>query len=396
MLRRTHLIRLVAGAALLVASCGNGPEPAADVNAGPTTTTDTPTTSTTPPSSTTTATTTTTKTTTTATTTTTTTTTTAPPVIESDVDAVYSPVSVPAGSLVVHDRSSVYVVDLTLDPIEPQIVLGPLDGLVILVARMATDGSLVVEVIEDVPIGQAARVDKIVQFGPNGSIIDLIEDSVLFDVAPFGGVEQALVGEFWDGNIDDGASLVAVPLDGRPPVAFGTAFAPEYGVGSIDVVHGVAVVSAFADLTELVTFTDADGSDISRPSPTDGLAYGEAPFVVDATFSPDGSQVAWIEGPEHYVGGESDEPTWHGEWRIRSFDAASGEEVISWPFEFPNPDPFTQVINGLAHTGDRLVISRGQVHDGPVLDLELLILDLTGEEPELYEVPVFGVADVIR
>jgi hypothetical protein len=80
---------------------------------------------------------------------------------------------------------------------------------------------------------------------------------------------------------------------------------------------------------------------------------------------------------------------------VRSFDAVTGEERLSQPFDFPNADPFTQLVSGLAHTGDRLVISRAVVDDGLVFDLELLVLDLTAEEPAMYELPVTGVADVV-
>lgn len=328
------------------------------------------------------------------TTTSTTTTTLAPPVIQSDIVATYTPAPAPAGSLVVHDESSVFVVDLAVDPVESQIVLGPLDDLVVQAARLAGDGSLVVELIDDVAIGEAVTVHKIVQFGTNGSITDLIEDAVLFDLALFGGVEQVLVGEVWDGE-DEAANLVAVPLDGRPPVAFGTAFAPEYGVGSIDVVNEVAMVSAYADLSELVSFTDAAGNDISRPSPTDDLEYGAEPAVSHATFSPDGSEVAWIEGPEYYPDADAEEATWHGAWRVRSFDVVTGEERLNLAFEFPDGDPFNQLVNGLAHRGDQMVISRGLIDDGSGSDLELLVLDLATEEPEWYELPVHGVADVV-
>jgi hypothetical protein len=68
---------------------------------------------------------------------------------------------------------------------------------------------------------------------------------------------------------------------------------------------------------------------------------------------------------------------------------------VSQPFDFPNADPFTQLVSGLAHTGDRLMISRVVVDDGLVSDLELLVLDLTAEEPEMYELSVIGVADAV-
>ena len=310
--------------------------------------------------------------------------------IQSDIRATYTPAEAAPGSLVVHDQWTVSVADPTADPVLPRVVLGPLDGLLIRAARLAGDGSLVVELIDDVPIGEPITVHKIVQFGPDGSIIDLVEDAILYDVAVFGGVEQALVGEVWDGDIEEEANLVAVPLDGRPPVAFGTAFAPEYGVDSIDVVDELAVVSAFADLTELVTYTDAEGTDIILPSPTDDLPYGGEPFVHLAVFSPDGSEVAWIEGPENYPD-ESGVATWFGDWRVRSIDLLTGEERLSWPFDFPTDDPFGQVVTGLVHAGDRLVISRGVVHDALLFDIELLVLDLTTEEPELYELPLSGV-----
>ena len=265
------------------------------------------------------------------------------------------------GSLVIHDRQSVYLVDPTEEPAQMVEAYGSIGDHVVLSARLVSDGSLVVEITDDVDLGDPPSGHNIQQHWCDGAGGRLIDDAVLFDV------------------------------DGRPPIAFGTAYAPEYGVGSIDVVDGVAVVSAFADLTELVTYTDIEGNPITLPSPTDDLPYGEAPFVLLASFSPDGSEVAWIEGPEHYFDVDAGTETWHGEWRIRSFDVQTGEERLSWPFGFPNEDPFAQVITGLAHAGDRLYVSRAQVHDGLLFDIEMLVLDLMTEEPELREFPVFGV-----
>jgi hypothetical protein len=388
MLWRTGLV--VVSVSLLAAACGDDsaqpdtttesgrPDPTEGSSTSSTTSSTSSTTSTSTSSS------------TTSTSTTSTTTTTSPPVIQSDVRATYTPVATAPGSLLVHDRWTVFVVDPTADPVLAQVVLGPLDGLLVQAARLASDGSLVVELIDDVPIGEPITVHEIVQFGPDGSIIDLVEDAILYDVAVFGGVEQALVGEVWGGDVEQEANLVAVPLDGRPPIAFGTAFAPEYGVDSIDVVDEIAVVSAFADLTELVTYTDAQGTEIILPSPTDGLPYGGEPFVHLAVISPDGSEVAWVEGPENYPD-ESGVATWFGDWRVRSMDLVTGEETLSWPFEFPTDDPFGQVVTGLVHAGDALVISRGVVHDALLFDIELLVLDLTTEEPDLYELPISGV-----
>ena len=300
------------------------------------------------------------------------------------------------GSLLIHDRQSVFVVDPTGEPVAPAEIYGDLVDHVILSVRLASDTSLVVEITDEVELGDPPSGHNIQQHWSDGSGLRLIDDAVLFDVAVFGGVESALVGEAWDGTAFEEGQLLAVPLDGRPPIAFGTAFAPEYGVGSIDVVDGVAVVSAFADLTELVSYTDIEGNEITLPSPTDDLPYGEAPFVHLATFSPDGSELAWIEGPEHYLDVEAGTESWHGEWRIRSLDISTGDERLSWPFGFPNEDPFAQVVTGFVHAGDRLYVSRAQVHDGLLFDIEMLMLDLATEEPELVELPVFGVvADVV-
>jgi len=101
------------------------------------------------------------------------------------------------------------------------------------------------------------------------------------------------------------------------------AFQPEYSVERVSSAVGVLVASAFADLTESFDFFTLDGEpvpDISNP--TRDLPYASPPLLAHAVLSTDGSQIAYLEGPD-WDGVRQREV---GEWVVVIRNLQTGEE----------------------------------------------------------------------
>lgn len=98
----------------------------------------------------------------------------------------------------------------------------------------------------------------------------------------------------------------------------------EYLMTSASFGGGVIVTSSSADLTEVFQFLRPDGTEVEDPpSPTKDLPYGQPPYLTEAVLSPDGSTLAYLEGPDwdHEAGAVI------GDWVLVVHDRTKNREL---------------------------------------------------------------------
>jgi hypothetical protein len=132
-----------------------------------------------------------------------------------------------------------------------------------------------------------------------------------------------LYSEIYQGDGEPEANLVLLDIGSGATIIVTGAQAPEYFVFRAAVAANLVVTSAYADLSEDITTWALDGSGrIERFSPVDPARYGLPPFYGPAVLSPDGTRLAWLEGPD--VVGASATP--EGDWQLVVADAVTGAE----------------------------------------------------------------------
>lgn len=195
-------------------------------------------------------------------------------------------------------------------------------------AAGAGDGVVVYEELETDEDGVDTSV-RLIRLAPDGTAaavpIGAHRSVELHDIVRFGAGIGLVFTRFRDpSDVDDEVTGVLLFQDlatgerRQLAEAAGPEFFVSHASGSRD---GVAF-TAVADLTEVVRFVGWDGTPVERPGPTDDLAYGQPPFVTSAILSPDGTEIASVEGPE--VGG--DDGSLIGEWQV-VVDDADGEQL---------------------------------------------------------------------
>lgn len=158
------------------------------------------------------------------------------------------------------------------------------------------------------------------------------------------------------------------------------AAAPELLLARASAGRDVVVLSYYSDLTETVSFVDHQGAEVERPSPTDELAYNAPPLVTGAVISPDGSELAYLEGPD--VDGTTDPERLVGQWDV-VIDDADGEQLRLTVAD--------QSVSGVSIDFDgRWLVVSGMTTDGPV---QPLLIDTEATDLATYLIPdVVGVA----
>lgn len=169
--------------------------------------------------------------------------------------------------------------------------------------------------------------------------------------------------------------LLLINLESGLSTRLGDSLAPEYGVGWADHGGGLVAVTAFADLTESVSFVSESGDPVlDARSPTDDLPYNAPPLVIAAALSPDGERLAWLEGPD--FDGASDRTVGEG-WDLVVAERETLDEVAR--IGVAGPD---QTLVGLDFDGRWAVVT---VEDGPGLAVDVegagdvVTLDLRGQ-----------------
>jgi hypothetical protein len=177
----------------------------------------------------------------------------------------------------------------------------------------------------------------------------------LMDVAVIDGRRRVLYTTYYEPAAERGETsgyLYAQELRNAKPERITEASGPEYEITRASYGGGVIVTSAWADLTEAFNFLRPDGSVIKdRPNPTNELQYGRPPYMSDAVLSPDGSSLAYLEGPDFDPATEKQV----GNWVVVVQDQTTGRELLR-----------VKVANGdvcvpwLDYDGRWLVVSRAK------------------------------------
>lgn len=222
-----------------------------------------------------------------------------------------------------------------------------------------------------------------------------LEVEWIFDVAEVDGVESVIVAvPSPDGYGFGGVQAWAVD-DLRLVADLGLSAEAEFGVTDFDwsAAAGLGVASAWSDLTEWIGFVDAAGERIELPSPTDDLDYNAPPYVTAGALSEDGATLYWAEGPDWgYDAATGESGPIAAPWELHRASVDTGESTLVWPLSEPVPDSTVLSVHSIVPAGDFIVVNRIAGWADDAEPLAPLVLDLTGEEPELYEYPVVGIA----
>jgi hypothetical protein len=122
--------------------------------------------------------------------------------------------------------------------------------------------------------------------------------------------------------------VYVMELEGQTSRRIADACRPEFFVMRVSFGGDVVVLSASSDLTEAFEFYALDGRELTeRPDPTKDLPYNEPPLLIQAVLSPDGTSLAYLEGPDvSGIAGGGDVRV--GDWALVVQDQRSGRETL--------------------------------------------------------------------
>jgi hypothetical protein len=182
----------------------------------------------------------------------------------------------------------------------------PLDGVTL--AYAVGDGVVVAQ-LDTIDGPTVVRLDR-------DGVTELAKDAVLFDVASIDGVATVFYGTLAGEHPDDEPGrLLTLALGATATATLGVAYAPEYAVLRTSTAHGLVAVTAISDQTESFSFMHLDGSPVDGvANPTTNAPYAAPPLWVEAVLSPDGTEYAYLEGPDAYGGDDPEEL--HGDWQL--------------------------------------------------------------------------------
>lgn len=265
--------------------------------------------------------------------------------------------------------------------------------LLVTAVQQAADGTIFTS--EQRLISESETVVEIVRYERDGTRRVLDELVEIYDVGVIDGVD-VVIGAVPSPDGFGFGGVRALAVDDLSEVAdFGLRAEAEFGVTDFmwSNAAGVGVASAWSDLTEWVGFVDVAGNKIALPSPTDELAYNSPPYVTAATVSLDGTTLYWVEGPDW---GFDEQTAQAGPvaapWILRGADLRTGEERLFWPLSDSVLDATELNITSIEDLGGWILVNRSVLRGTTEMSLAPLVLDLTVEEPELFEFPAIGVA----
>lgn len=179
----------------------------------------------------------------------------------------------------------------------------------------------------------------------------------LTDVAMIDGRRRILYTTYYAPAGETTGYLYSQELNGSGLNRIAEASGPEYEMTRASYGGGVIVTSAWSDLTETFGFVRPDGTEVTgRPNPTDELPYGQPPYMSDAVLSPDGSSLAYLEGPDYDQFSEKQV----GDWVVVVQDQTTGAERLR--IQVSNNDV---CVPWLDYDGRWLVVSRANWTRGP-------------------------------
>ncbi len=260
--------------------------------------------------------------------------------------------------------------------------------------RQASDGSIFT--LEQIPGVDGFPDLEVARYRLDGTRTLVQSARWLYDVAVIDGHETVIVSL----EVDEFGTteLTAIALDDPlvPHFNLGAASDHEFGVGNIDVHDGLVVASASADLTEVVYYVATGAGGVPKWSPTDELPYAEPPFVTGASWSPDGQELVWAEGPDWgWIEDEGEFGPIAREWRIRSAALSNGEISLDWPITASTRDTSEMMVDSILDFGSHIVVNRSSFQGDHSIHLEPWVIDFTVEEPGEWTVPVAGIATAV-
>ncbi len=259
--------------------------------------------------------------------------------------------------------------------------------------RMASDGTIFVE--------ERYRDDHgneywpgVIAYRPDG-MAEVMGPAVgLYDVAVVNDTESVIVAILPADDVDFGG-LVAFDVQDveRRTGELGLEEESGFWVTHFDLASGIGVATAVAEFTEWIGYVTTDGASIDLPDVLADLVYDEPPFATAATLSADASTITWAEGPD-WSGSADDSQGGFvpGDWVIRSADVGTGEERLFWTITDVDADAEEFSVQSIHDLGGHLIINRFVVDDEVVRPLQAVVIDLTTEEPDMFELPISGYA----
>jgi hypothetical protein len=259
------------------------------------------------------------------------------------------------------------------------------EGTVALALHGPRDGIVIQQQLEE-----SSNVLRVM--GDDAEIVE--RDAELFETATIADVPSVVYGKCAEVEGGNEGDILVRELTSGHTRSIGMNCGPEYGVTSVSFGGDTFVTSAGCDLSECVSFASVDGDRVERKSPTDDLPYNDAPYMRDASLSPDGKLLAYLEGPD--VSGRTPEKE-TGDWTLVVLEQPSGEEQIRVPFarrdryvnrlDFDGRWAILSFADREVEFGQWSGIAEGE--PGPVA-----AIDTTADEPSLRELGFRGVATI--
>lgn len=156
-------------------------------------------------------------------------------------------------------------------------------------------------------------------------------------------------------DVEPGEANLWLQRFGQPrseAVNLGWFTGPEYGVDAATRGGDRIAISAGADLGEIFSFVDLEGTEIDEPNnpvPV-GHRYNEPPWYQHVALAPDGGTLAFIEGPDDPI----------GDWDLVVVDLETGDNLARITLY----EQGTETVTHLDFDGTWAVISR----DDPIVD----------------------------
>lgn len=197
-----------------------------------------------------------------------------------------------------------------------------------------------------------------------------LHDLVTVDGQP--AVIYALFNDPGDVDTDVTGQVILHMLDTGETTTLAPASGPEFFVSHVSAAAELLALSSTADLTEAVEFRDFAGQAIDRPSPTDDLDYNQPPFISSAVLSPNGSEIATVEGPD-VDGSTTDGETLVGNWQV-VIDDSDGEQLRITVAD-------QSIVTVTMDFDGRWLVVSGEDADGPVAPL---LIDTEATDLAMY------------
>ena len=241
-------------------------------------------------------------------------------------------------------------------------------------------------------LGESSNVLRVM-----GDDVDVVErDAALFETASIADVPSVVYGKCAEVEGSNEGDILVRELTSGTTRSIGMNCGPEYGVTNVSFGGDAFVISAGCDLSECISFASVEGDPVDRKSPTDDLPYNDAPYLRDASLSPNGKLLAYLEGPD--VSGLSPEKA-TGDWTLVVLEQPSGEEKLRLAFarkdryvnrlDFDGRWAILSFADREAEFGQWSGIAEGE--PGPVA-----AIDTTADEPSLRELRFRGVATIAK